>query len=277
MAKWVCNNCGYKFEGGIFNTRNCPKCSNPLSDFFKIIFSLGKLTLFIVPTLLLIKLVYNSLFESIVTTAKNAVSLDTAVYYNPSLYFHNLVFVKSDAYYKLKKRKLIYRRMVSFDVIKQVAPYMELPQDQVILLKGNMRKGDKSWISAEFFKKDIRQRIFILMPQDWESELSRVDISGLLNQAKEDYRKAVLAQVEYKEVAGKEAIKKFVEENPEYFRLDIEYVSIFKPLVKLFSPQYDVAYFVKNSYREKVDSLRKQYLDIDSIERKLLQYRGELL
>jgi hypothetical protein len=274
MARWICNNCSTHFEGGIFNTRNCPHCYHPLSEFFKVIFNLLKFAVIVVPLLIIIKLVSNPTFENIVLSVKNLVKIDTAIYYQPSLYFNNLFYLKDDSYYILRERKFVYRRIVSSEYTNKVAPYLILPAEQTVLAKGLIRKDSYFWIAAEFYKEDLRQRVFILAPKNWEAEMARVDRKDILDRAKNEFRNAVLSAVGYKEVGGKDNIKKFMEENSEYFRLEIEDTSFLKPFFQIVSPQYELAYFVLNSDKNKVDELKEKYLNINLIEKNLLQLKS---
>lgn len=273
MSGWVCSNCKKHFEGGFFNTRNCPRCFSYARDIFRLVMTLLKIALVAAPVLIVLNFFSKPIFDGIINTVRNSANLTTAIYYHPAVYFNNLIFNKTDSYYELLENKQGFIKMNSLVIPGFSAPDLMITTGQNVVLKGIIRQGNKIWMAVEFYAKEKRERCFILSGKDWEQGFGRIDFESLLNQAKENFKNAVLTSVSYKEIDGKDNIKKFSEENEEYFRLDIEDKSVFKPLLSFFSPQYEAAYFINKSDQGKVDGLRKKFMDKNEIEKKLLQIK----
>lgn len=273
MSSWICNNCDARFEGGLFNTRNCPHCHSSIKDFFKIVWFCLKVALVIIPVLFILRFFKIDLYNSVIRTAANIFDYTTVVYYNPSLYFNNIVYVKDNSYYVLHKDLpfLSVNAAAQQDQGSNAAP--GLNEGQNVLVKGVLSRNENTWIAAEYYHNNDRKRAFLVAPKSWDSVMSIIDFGAVMSRAKIEFRNAVLAALPFKEVAGKEYITKFSEINPEYYRLDIEDTSFLSPLFKMFSPQYEVAYFVQKADKEKVEELRSKYLDSTVIEKDLLKLK----
>lgn len=272
MASWICNNCDARFEGGLFNTRNCPHCHSSIKDFFKIVWFCLKVALVVVPSLFILRFFKLDLYNAIIRTAFNVFDYSAVVYYNPSLYFNNIVYVKDHSYYFLR-RSLPLLTVKSADQQDTNFIRPSLNEGQNVLVKGVLSKGENTWIAAEYYKNEDRQRVYLVAPKIWDPTIGLIDFGAVMSKAKIDFRNAVLAALPFKEIAGKDYIAKFSESNPEYYRLDIEDTSFLSPIFKIFQPQYEVAYFVRKEDKDKVEDLRSRYLDSTVIEKELLKLK----
>lgn len=266
MSSWICNNCDARFEGGLFNLRNCPHCHSSIKDFFKIVWFCIKIAAVIVPAMFVLRFFKVDLYNAILRTTANVFDFTAVVYYNPSLYFNNIIYVKDNSYYTI-------RRSLPFQTAIAITNAAGLKEGQNILVKGVLSRNENTWIAAEYYDNNDRRRVFLVAPKEWDSVLSTINYGDVLSTAKINFRNAVLSQLPYKEKAGKEVIAKFSELNPEYYRLDIEDHSLLSPLFRFLSPQYEVAYFVLKADRGKVEELRARYLDSTVIEKELLKLK----
>jgi hypothetical protein len=273
MSGWICNNCGTHFEGGIFNTRECPRCRSFASEAARLLFSVLKLLIMLIPVLIVIKVFQGRIYDNIMVTVKNLANLDQVVYYNPSFYFNNLIFAKEDSYYTLREPRPVYQRIIDGKDIPERPPVINLNTGQVVILKGIIPGKDNIWLAVEYYLQGKRQRNYIAMQRDWGNYLFRLDDNGILSEAKNDYRNAVQAVYEVKEISGRENIRKFSEENPAFFRMEMEDTYFLGPVMAFFSSDYDVAYFARSSDREKIEKMSRQYLDRHEIESRILEYK----
>lgn len=273
MSGWICSNCRKHFEGGFYNTRKCPNCSSFGKDLLGLSLFLAKLALAVIPVLLVIRFINKPIFDNIVNTARNTANITMAVYYHPAVYFNNIIFNKTDSYFELRENKQGFININPLAYIGGSAPDLILAAGQNVVMKGIIRQGTKIWLAVEFYNHSKRVRCFILTGRDWETGLARTDMDAIMKDAKDKFRSSVLSTIENKEISGKDNIKKFAEENEEYFRLDVEDNYVLKPVLSFFTPQYETAYFIRKTDRQKVDEFRRLYLDQNEIEKKILQIK----
>ncbi len=270
MSQWICNNCNAKFEGGLFNLRECPGCHRPVREFMKFVWFLVKVALVAVPALFLLRLFKFDIYQNVAQTVENVLDLNTAVYFSPSLYFNNIVFIRGKTYYTLRGTMPLYDRISPVTTHSQTADALKPGQN--VLVRGFIPSGDSAWAAVEYYSGENRRRMYLLTVKNWDSVFSWVDYKAVMNRAKSAFRNAVLSALPYRKVSGKEAIVKFRELNPEYERLDIEDTSFLKPLFSFLNPQ-QVDFFVKKEHRPRVEELRRTILDKTVIEKELLKQK----